>query len=161
MQLSGGGPIFGIVCGFIVSALLVRIHNDFVLEINTTVAACYLMFYFSEVIFHVSGILALVAFGLFMSYSGKTSISAHSHHALHHVWGYIGYCAETIIFILSGVIIGQRIVVDQVQSHDPDISYLDFVKLFAAYILLHVIRFSLILLFWPCLKRMGYGMSFN
>jgi len=31
----------------------------------------------------------------------------------------------------------------------------------AAYVMLHFIRFFMILLFWPVLKRIGYGMTFN
>mgnify|MGYP006091504959 CR=1 FL=1 len=75
------------------------------------------MFYIAEFLsgeeskFKLSGILALVTFGLYMSYSGKTQISSESQHALHHIWGYIGFAAESIIFILSGIIIGDRIIV--------------------------------------------------
>lgn len=107
----------------------------------------------------------MVTFGLYMSYQGKTSISTQSTHALHHVWGYIGFAAETIIFILSGIIIGERIIVDQFQSVDldkvPPIDFTDVVKVAAAYILLHFIRFFMILLFWPILRKIGYGMTFN
>lgn len=107
IQLSGGGPIFGIIVGFIVSFLLGKIYNNYVLEVNTTIVACYIMFYLAEfTILHFSGILALVAFGLSMAYNGKYKISPESEHALHHVWGYIGFSAETVIFILSGVLIG-------------------------------------------------------
>jgi NhaP-type Na+/H+ or K+/H+ antiporter len=112
LNLSGGGPILGIVFGLFVSFMLSKIHNNYVLEVNTTIVACYIMFYLAEfTALHCSGILALVALGLFMSYSGKTKISAESEHALHHVWGYVGFIAETLIFILSGVIIGERIIV--------------------------------------------------
>lgn len=57
---------------------------------------------------HVSGILAIVALGLYMTHSGKTGISAESEHALHHVWGYVGYAAETLIFMLAGMVIGME-----------------------------------------------------
>jgi solute carrier family 9 (sodium/hydrogen exchanger), member 10/11 len=76
--LSGGGPILGLIFGLIVSNLLKRIHNNFVLEVNTTVAFAYAMFYIAEFLssetskFKLSGILALVTFGLYMSFSGKT-----------------------------------------------------------------------------------------
>lgn len=100
-----------------------------------------------------------------MSYSGKTSISTESFHALHHIWGYVGFAAETIIFVLSGIIIGDRIVHDQFQVSDPEnspaISFIDIWKVIAGYILLHLIRFLMILLFWPILRKIGYGMTFN
>lgn len=95
---------------------------------------------------HVSGILALVALGLFMTKSGKTRISAESEHAVHHVWGFVGFVAETLIFILSGIIIGERATDD-----DNLIGYKDYLKLLGTYACLHVIRFLCILMFWPCL----------
>jgi len=54
----------------------------------------------------VSGILAIVFLGLYMTNTGKTRISAESEHAVHNVWSYIGFVAETVIFILTGIIMG-------------------------------------------------------
>lgn len=162
--------MFGIICGFLTSQLLSKIFNNFVLEVNTTISVCYIMFYFAEFTnLHFSGILALVALGLYMTYSGKTKISIESQHALHHVWGYVGFVAETLIFILSGIIIGDRFIGGSQYDmhkdtdgklHDP-IGLKDLLKVFAAYLMLTFIRFFCIMLFWPCLKRMGYGMTFK
>lgn len=124
------------------------------------------MFWCAEFTFlHTSGILALVTLGLFMTYKGKTQISTESQHALHHVWGYVGFIAETLIFILSGVIIGDKIVLGT--FYDPEhagkslksIELVDFAKVFAAYLMLHLVRFVCIMIFYPCLKKMGYGMT--
>jgi NhaP-type Na+/H+ or K+/H+ antiporter len=68
---------------------------------------------------------------------------------------YLGYIAETIIFLLSGVIIGSKIN----SHHDIDIFWDDYLKLFGLYIFLHLIRFGCLLLFYPILSRLGYGMS--
>ena len=128
---------------------------------NTTFVASYIVFFVAEgTDMHVSGILALVVFGLFMNMSGKTRISAASEHALHYVWGYIGFMAETSIFILSGVFMGVR-TKEGNEGHDIKITGEDFGKLIANYLILHVIRFSMIFMFWPALKRLGYGMEFR
>lgn len=112
IRLSGGGPILGIIIGSIVIMILKRIYNQYVLEVNMTICACYMMFWLSEFSpLHVSGILALVGLGFTMSFVGKYFISPASEHALHHVWGYVGFVAESLIFIVSGVIIGERIVI--------------------------------------------------
>lgn len=105
---------------------------------------------------HVSGILAIVSLGLYMTNTGKTKISAESEHAVHHVWGYIGFVAETVIFIVSGIIMGQRSMEDENM-----ITYIDYLKLLGIYVILHFIRFFMILVFWPILRKIGYGMSFN
>lgn len=126
------------------------------LEVNTTIFVSYIFFFVAETVISVSGILTIVAMGLFMSNIGKTRISAESEHAVHHVWGYIGFVAETVIFILSGIILGQRSMED---CHL--ITYIDYLKLLGIYVILHFIRFFMILVFWPILRKIGYGMSFN
>jgi len=155
VRLALGGPAAGLLFGMLVSSLLRRIHNNFVLEVNTSIALCYILFYVCEFTpVHVSGILAIVALGLFMSRSGKTGISASSGHSVHNIWGYIGFVAETAIFILTGVIMGLRFQnLDQVGASD-------YGKVVAAYVILHFIRFICLVACWPALKNLGYGMSF-
>ena len=95
------------IAGVVVSFMLSRIHNNFVLEVNTTIFASYLLFFLAEnTEIMVSGILSICAFGLYMSNIGKTRISTESEHAVHQVWGFIGFLAETVIFILTGLIMG-------------------------------------------------------
>jgi NhaP-type Na+/H+ or K+/H+ antiporter len=155
-RLSLGGPILGVLGGIICSYILSKIHNNAVLEVNTTIFISYLIFYVAEnTAVHVSGILALVSLGLYMTKSGKTRISAESEHSVHHVWGYVGFMAENIIFILTGIIMGQR------ATHDNVIGGKDFALLIGTYLGLHVIRFLSIIIFWPFLKSLGYGMTFS
>lgn len=156
-RLSIGGPILGVLGGMIVSFMLRGIHNNYVLEANTTIFGSYLIFFLAEsTSLHVSGILAIVALGLYMTRSGKTRFSAESEHSVHHVWGYIGFVAETVIFILSGLIMGQRAV------QDAKLDGMDIIKLvFGTYPMLLVIRFVVILMFWPLLRKLGYGLTFN
>ena len=131
------------------------------LEVNTTFCASYLVFFIAEgTSLHVSGILALVGLGLWMNKEGQTRISAESEHALHHVWGYIGFMAETVIFILSGVIMGLRLSEGNA-CHEHAVTAEDFGKVFANYALLHVIRFVMIASFWPILRKLAYGMDFS
>ena len=92
-----------------------------------------------------------------MSVAGKTGISAHSLHALHYIWGYIGFIAETLIFMFAGVIMGGLL------REDIENKFLvmekDIPLIFVCYIVLHIIRFFSIMLFFPCLSRMGYGLD--
>ena len=156
VRLSIGGPLLGLIGGIILSELLKRIHNNAVLEVNATIFTSYLIFYIAEsTSLHVSGILAIVTLGLYMTNQGKTRISAESEHAVHHVWGYIGFVAETMIFIIAGIIMGERAM------SDNNLTYVDYLKLFGTYAGLHVIRFICILVCWPLLSKIGYGMTFN
>lgn len=155
-RLSFGGPALGLVGGVILSFILSRIHNNGVLEVNATIFVSYIIFYIAESTpLHVSGILALVVVGLYMSNVGKTSISIESEHAVHHVWGYVGFVAETIIFMISGIIIGEKCQVEH------ELENKDLLLVWVSYFMLHIIRFVSILIFLPCMRKMGYGMTFK
>ena len=83
--------MLGFIFGMVASLWLKRIINDDILIINITVIMCYLLFYTAEfgMWIEVSGILALVTLGLFMSAMGRTNIFHESQHALHYVWSYL------------------------------------------------------------------------
>jgi NhaP-type Na+/H+ or K+/H+ antiporter len=128
------------------------------MEVNTTVFMTYLVFYTAEDVCKVSGILAIVAMGLWMSQVGKTAISPHSMHSIHSVWAYLGFVAETLIFFLAGLIVGQRYHDDTFKVIFPEGE--DFGKIVACYIFCNIIRFVLIAILWPCLSRVGFKMDF-
>lgn len=153
-RLSFGGPILGILFGLGMSFWLKRILNDPTLEVNLTVFGAYLLFYTAESVLKVSGILALVALGLYMTRSGKTRISSASEHAMHYIWGMIGFVAETIIFMLTGVI-----VAIQVLKADTVIGINDYWKLLVLYLCLHVIRFSIVYSSGWFISLIGYKLD--
>ena len=72
-RLSLGGPLLGIIFGIVASFWMKHIHNNPMLEVNLTIFSSYLLFYAAEETYlHVSGILAMVTMGLYMSRKGKT-----------------------------------------------------------------------------------------
>lgn len=106
-QMSFGGPLLGMAFGIALETWLGFIHNKPKLETNLTFCFAYIVFYVAELpSVHVSGILAIVGLGIWMARSGRTYISSESEHAVHNFWGQIGFIAETLIFVLSGVMLG-------------------------------------------------------
>ena len=80
-RLSLGGPALGILAGIILSFILKQIHNNGVLEVNSTILVSYITFYVAEdTSVHVSGILAICGLALYMSNYGFTSILTASEH---------------------------------------------------------------------------------
>jgi len=101
------GPLLGLAFGILLAFLLSLMHNQPIMEANLTVCMPYILFYVAEHHdVHVSGILALVAMGLYMAAEGTTMISTESLEAIHNIWHYIGFMAETIIFLIAGVVLG-------------------------------------------------------
>lgn len=152
--LSLGGSLLGLIVGILLSRWLKRIFYDNILITNLTFAACYLAFFLAEFTWlKVSGILSVVALGLYMSAVEKTTIFSESEQALHSAWGFIQYICETIIFLLTGVIIGVEII------ERNSIYTSDWVRLFIFWFLMNGARFAMVATFYPLLKMFGYGMN--
>lgn len=79
ITLTIGGSILGLIGGVVASYLIKQFRTDPILTLNVSFCSCFLVFYIAENVdfgFKVSGILALVAMGLYMAAFGKTRISA-------------------------------------------------------------------------------------
>ena len=75
VRIALGGPVLGILIGIFMSIWIKRIIRDHVLAINVTFIGAYLTFYIAEFTWvRVSGILAVVCLGLYMSAVGKRKI---------------------------------------------------------------------------------------
>jgi len=90
-----------------------------------------------------------------MSAVGKMSIHHETEHAVHNVWGYIVWAAETIIFFLAGIIVGFRVLNDE-SGH---IRNSDYYRLPILYIFMNFARAISISAFWPILSTTGYKMT--
>jgi NhaP-type Na+/H+ or K+/H+ antiporter len=88
-----------------------------------------------------------------MARSGKNAISAESEHAVHNFWGQIGFAAETLIFILSGLMLGY------VASHGSYMTFENFGKTILLYLFLNVIRQGLLIVFYPLMRLTGYPLE--
>lgn len=97
----------------------------------------------------VSPILSVVSLSLTVAIYGKSRISKDSDHAIHTFWRYIEYSAETIIFLMAGIIVGEKVL-----SDDKMIEYYNF-KLLGLYFLMMLSRFLSIVIFYPLLKRIA------
>lgn len=75
VRVSLGGPLLGLLVGAIISYWIKKIIRDSVLSINVTFVGAFLCFYIAEFTWvKVSGILAIVTLGLYMSAVGKRKI---------------------------------------------------------------------------------------
>ena len=129
--------------------------NDPLVEITGVVVAVFGIFFLSELTLHVSSVLAVVVFGLFFAKQGKYALSREVHHIGHGVWAQIGHVSNTIIFGISGLVFYNQTFTDPTIYADAT----NWGLLFASYAMLHVVRFIVIMTFYPCTRRMGYGLS--
>lgn len=149
------GLLFGIVSVFWIK----KIFNDETLVLNITIISCYLVFFVAENVdfgFKISGILALVSLGLFMSAFGRTRISHEADAAIREFWEYVVYASETVIFLLAGIFISLRVL-----NHESNIGITDLYKLGGLWGCAMIFRFVSILMVMPILKRCGYGLQWR
>ena len=122
----------------------------FIREVGlSTLLAAYLTFILSQYYLGVSGVIALVAFGLTVTYVGKPRLKPQVNTFMEHFWELLTYIANTLIFILVGVVIAEKV----------DFSWGALGVLILIYIALNLIRFAMIMLLYPVMKRLGYGLT--
>ena len=123
--------------------------SDLLVQISAVILATYVTFFIAEGLLHVSGVIALVAFGLTLTYVGKPRLKPEANRFMENFWELAGYIANTLIFILVGVVIAMRV----------DISWTGLLACVCIYIGINVIRLFVIFLFYPLMKRCGYGLT--
>lgn len=158
ITLAGGGALLGIVTGVLGTLWLRRVLRDSVLGITLTFIMCYLAFFVAEFMgYKISGILAIVSLGLFMSAFGKTTVDPEGEHSLHAVWAWVQYACETLIFLLTGCLIGLFII------HRPPgtITTTDWSDMLIFYIIMMAARMIMIVTFMPILSKNGYGLTWK
>ena len=143
------GSLIGIIVAWLVLWVIGRLFNQPLMEITLSVVAAYIAFIISESL-HVSGVVSLVSLALMFSTFGRTKISPEVTHFLHQFWEMMAYMANTLIFLIVGIVI-----VLHLNINDSSM----WIKLGALYIILTVIRTSSVLFLMPVLKRIGVGIT--
>jgi len=151
LRVAIGGIVVGGVVGWLIIGWIKRVFNDALIEITVVIGAAYLTFFLAENIFHVSGVIAVVTFGISMAGPGKTRVSPGVTHFLHEFWELAAFIANTLIFIIVGVVIAQQV----------NYTLNDLLVLLIVYIGIHVARLGTIYFFYPLMKKIGYGISFK
>ncbi|XP_042979155.1 sodium/hydrogen exchanger 7-like isoform X10 [Carya illinoinensis] len=109
-KVSVGAVGIGLAFGIISVLWLGVIFNDTVIEITLTLAVSYIAYFIGQEGVDVSGILTVMTLGMFYAAFAKTAFKGDGQKSLHHFWELVAYIANTLIFILSGVIIAEGIL---------------------------------------------------
>ncbi|MCA9259406.1 MAG: cation:proton antiporter, partial [Planctomycetales bacterium] len=130
--------------------LLNRVFNEPTVEITLTIVMAYGAMILAEAFLHVSGVIAIVTMGLWMSGPGRTAISPEVRGRQHHFFGMLAYIANTLIFFLAGVVIVAEF------EHFRPVGILIVVL---AWLGIMAIRFGITFLFQPMMNRLGPKVS--
>ncbi|CAM0908979.1 unnamed protein product [Alopecurus aequalis] len=113
-EVSLGAVALGLAFGIASVLWLGFIFNDTIIEISLTLAVSYIAFFTAQDALEVSGVLAVMTLGMFYAAFAKTAFKGDSQQSLHHFWEMIAYIANTLIFILSGVVIADGVLQDNI-----------------------------------------------
>ncbi|HEX6110025.1 MAG TPA: sodium:proton antiporter [Ktedonobacteraceae bacterium] len=106
LWLMFGGLALGLAVGWIF-ALFLRLVDERLIEITVTFCVAYGVYILGEII-HTSGLLAVVGAGLVMgSYGRRTGMSEYTRVGADAVWEFIAYLANSFLFLLVGIEIGE------------------------------------------------------
>ena len=147
-------------CGFLFAMVMYlwfrRLTDDIEAATGLTLFGSYLLFLLCEgTIVEMSGILAICSMSFFLSGFSAQVISPLVKEPLHHIWAFIGWVAETFLFVLAGAIIGGKVL------HSGHIEGTDWPLLLLHYVLLTLARILMLGVFYPILKRLGYSINWR
>ena len=128
------------------------ILKDNKLLVMITIFCTYGLFFFCETFLEVSGILAVVTFGLFLGSLGSVHLTHESDKALRTVWNFASFVLETLIFFITGTYMGYQIE----NGFERSLSYVDLFKVVLFYPLTILVKFIVLLIFLPLLNCVGY-----
>lgn len=107
-----GGALVGWALALIVGETLGLIEEDPAIEITLTTILAYFSFIVAEHLFHVSGIMAVVAAGLTIGSWGRSKISPSTEDFMEQFWEYLAYLANALIFLMVGMQIDLVVLVN-------------------------------------------------
>jgi NhaP-type Na+/H+ or K+/H+ antiporter len=149
LSVSLGGTMIGLIIAGVTIIWVKRVFNDTLIEISLIIVTAYLTFYLCEHFFHVSGVIGLITLGLTMASIGKTRISADVGVFLQKFWELAAFFTNVLIFFIAGMVIAQRSI----------LTWNDILTLFLIYIGIHIARGLMVLLFYPFMRKPGYGIN--
>jgi len=143
------------VIGFVFARLAIwlveRIAKEEVLQNCIMVAGAYITFMLAQSTFGVSGVIALVVFGHVFAQTCRPHLKPETNEWMGKFWGLLSYMANTLIFLIVGIIIATHI----------NVTWQMIGGIILMFIGLNVIRYIMVLVLMPIMRRSGYGLSWR
>lgn len=155
-QVSLGAVAVGLAFGIASVLWLGFIFNDTVIEITLTLAVSYIAYFTAQDAVDVSGVLTVMTLGMFYAAVAKTAFKGDNQQSLHHFWEMVAYIANTLIFILSGVVIAEDILSSHFERQGSSWGYLVLL-----YVFVQFSRIIVVSILYPFLRYFGYGLEWK
>ncbi|RWR84945.1 sodium/hydrogen exchanger 8 [Cinnamomum micranthum f. kanehirae] len=158
VQNSLGAVAVGLAFG-VASLLWLRfIFNDKMIGIALTLAVSYCAYFTAQDGAGVSGILTVMTVAMFYTAVARTAFKGDNDQSLLHFWETVSYIANTLIFVLCGVIVAKGAFHSGVHFENSGTSW-GYVLLL--YFLVQVARMIVVGILYPFLQYFGYGLDWK
>lgn len=144
-----GGALLGAALAYLCIKFITRVRGDEMLQNSIMILAAYMTFIVAQNYMGVSGVIALVSFGLTITYMGRPLLKPQVNKFMRQFWELAAHLANTLIFIIVGIVIALKV----------SCSWTDMLILLSVYVGINLIRILIIAVFYPIMKRSGYGLS--
>jgi CPA1 family monovalent cation:H+ antiporter len=112
--IAGGGLVIGLIVAGAASLIISQVNNHLI-EVTLTTVTAYGAYLVAEEL-HVSGVLAVVAAGLVIGNLGERGMSPTTKISLFNFWEFSAYLANSIAFLLIGLVIDISQLLSSMQS---------------------------------------------
>ena len=110
LRISVGGLVIGLAFGWVISRLIARV-DDYLIETTLTTVLAFGSYLLAEQL-HFSGVLAVVAAGLVNGNLGSQGMSPSTRIVLSNFWEYVAFLANSLVFLLIGLEVDLRALLD-------------------------------------------------
>ena len=111
-----GGVAIGLIIGYIMYFIHTKFICDPIIEVTLTLLTPFASYLLAEQ-FHMSGVLAVVCTGLYLSFRSSSIFSHQSRIMAYSVWEVIVFILNSLIFILIGLQL--RTVMNGIRDYSP------------------------------------------
>jgi CPA1 family monovalent cation:H+ antiporter len=140
-----GGAVLGALGGRAFLMVIPWVRDDRLGEATLTVALAYLSYIAADRLFHVSGVVAVLAAGMTVSAFGRTRITPYNWSFVGDLWEQLAFWAHSLIFLLASIRVPKLLI--DLRFHDVALLIVLIVAVFAA-------RLAVLFLLLPMLSLM-------
>lgn len=152
------GILIGVSMGFLSLWALQQIWDDSTVAVAITIVSVWGTFFIAESV-HASGVIACVFLGLFFAAYQDGHIKHDVSTSLKHFWEKVEWLVNTVLFVFSGVIIADTI--SKAENGTYTLTARDIGNLVALFFMINLIRWISVVVLFPALRNLGYGLSWR
>ena len=145
------GALLGLLCVLALRLLNRRVsHDDCTMQMALTLCCAYISFFLGQYILKVSGVISCVTAGVMLSWLAPPLFLQPE--SLEVVWHTLEWTANTLIFMLAGLIVGKFINQTSAEA---------WAAIFVIYILLFLIRILMLVICHPIIYYLSPDFSWR